>query len=774
MREKIKFNEDWYFHEGDVKQEYPEYKDIVYISAKTERAHMGPACKDYKLMLEKNDNAIEHKAERWSRVALPHDYVIHGTPSREYNCGRGYFKYNNAWYIKYFELPESDRHRRVTLLFEGVATHATVWVNGCLMKHNFCGYTSFEVDITDVVKYGQRNVLSVYVNTEEVEGWWYEGGGIYRSVWLNKCELLSIDLWGVYAKPVLRDGKWTVNTETTVRCDDIKAQAFTVRGEIFDAEGNLLCSSECAGEVADKDKTVVRDALPLDNVRCWSPDDPYQYTLRTTLIQNGDAVDESCVRFGCRTLAIDAENGLRINGKKYLIKGFCGHADCGLMGKAVPDNIHRYKVQLMKEMGANGYRTSHYPQAEALMDALDENGFIVMNETRWYESTDEGLAQLEMLIKRDRNRPGVIFWSVGNEEPHHSTEEGRRMCQTLMAHARKLDDSRFIMAAVNRPATCTIYGENQVIGINYHLFEYDEVHEKFPEKAIIASECCATGTTRGWYFDDDPTRGFLAAWDHDITRNFLAREATWKFLTSRPYIAGCYQWIAFEHRGETVWPRLCSQSGAVDLFLQKKDAFYHNRALWTTAPMVHLLPHWNWQGLEGDPVTVRAYTNAPEVELYLNGESLGVRHLQPYDHAEWEVPYARGELLAVARQNGAVVATDKRVTSGAGYRLGLVQDTLDVSANGEDIAIVSCMVLDKDGNEVYDAAPTVDFMTKGDCSVYSTGSDITDHDTIFKPTRKMRAGRISVAVKLGTDGENMRLYAAADGLLSAVLPLKVK
>ena len=618
-------------------------------------------------------------------------------------------------------------------------------------------------------------MLSVYVNTEEHEGWWYEGGGIYRHVWLNKTDLVSVDLWGAFAKPVCKgDGNWTVELETTVRNDTVELQSFAVRSEIFDADGKLVASLVTDGTAADKDKTVLRGAVDLKDPHLWSPDDPYRYTLRTTVVRGGEDVDTTEDKFGFRTVTIDPERGLFVNGKHYKLKGFCGHADCGLMGKAVPDNIHRYKVQLMKEMGANAYRTSHYPQSEALMEALDANGFLVMDETRWFESTDEGKAQLEMLIKRDRNRPSVIFWSVGNEEYHHTTEEGRRICRSLMALAHKLDDSRFIMTAVDRPDTATVYDETEVIGINYNQESYERVHQKYPNKGIFSSECCATSTTRGWYFGEDKTRAFLPAWDRDTSRQWLGREKTWKHFAANDWILGGYQWIAFEHRGEAVWPRLCSQSGAIDLFMQKKDAYYHNQALWTDAPMVHLLPHWNFVGLEGMMFTVRAYTNVERVELFLNGESLGAREVEKYGHAEWEVAYTPGELKVVAYRNGEVVAEDMHRTTGAPYRLRLVQDTLDVAANGDDIAILSCLVEDEDGNEVPDAVGEVSFTTQGDCRIYSTGSDITEHDTIFKTDRRMRAGRISVAVKLGTQAEGMRVIATSAGLLSASVVIKTK
>ena len=778
MRIVENFNKDWFFHRGDIKQEFPAYKGIAYISAKTERYHYGPASKDYVFVVDKTRNGMEHKTERWENVTLPHDYVIEGIPEKKYNCALGFLPYDNAWYIKYFTLDdEADKNRRITLLFEGVATHATIYLNGCLMKHNFCGYNSFEVDITDMVKFdGERNVLSVYVNTEEHEGWWYEGGGIYRPVHMIKTDRVSVDLWGAFAKPVFEaDKRWRVELETTVRNDDIVAHDVTVRSEILDDNGALVATVLTNGSVDDKDKATLKNSVQIEDPALWSPDSPNRYTLRTTIVRDGADVDSTEVKFGFRTVEIDPQKGIFINGKHYKIKGFCGHADCGLMGKAVPNNIHRYKVQLMKEMGANGYRTSHYPQSEALMEELDKAGFLVMDETRWFESTDEGKAQLEMLIKRDRNRPSVIFWSVGNEEYHHTTEEGRRICQSLMAFAHKLDDSRFIMTAVDRPVTATVYDETEVIGINYHHEAYDGVHEKYPNKAIFASECCATGTTRGWYSEPDLNRAFLPAWDRDTTTQYIGRESMWKFCMEREWILGCYQWIAFEHRGEAVWPRLCSQSGAIDLFLQKKDAYYQNRSLWHSEPMIHLLPHWNFVGYEGEEITVRAYTNASKAELFLNGSSLGVREIEPHGHAEWVVPYAPGELKALAYNGDSVVAEDVQITSGAPYRLCLEQDTLDVYANGEDIAVLSCYVVDQNGIPVPDAnIPLVDFFTDGDCSVYSTGSDITEHDTIFKTARRMRAGRISVAVKLGTNPASLRVRASAPGLLPAILKLTVK
>lgn len=780
MREKILFDSDWLFHRGDIEYPLPQTKGIMYISAKTERMHLGPAAVGYYVSADSYDNRAAHNPERWRKVELPHDYVIEGVSEESGNNALGFLPYDNAWYRKKFILPAEDEGRRITLFFEGVATHATVYLNGCLMKHNFCGYNSFEVDITDAAKYGEENLLAVYVSTESHEGWWYEGGGIYRHVYLCKTDATSLDLWGIYVLPEkLGDGEWKVTVENTLRRDALGKRDIRTVSEILDADGSVVASVEASGEIDEYSKAILSSYCNISNPQLWSPDEPTLYTCKTTVFVAKDGIERECdsdsVRFGFRQVEIDPKRGLFINGKHTVIKGVCGHADCGLTGKAVPDNIHREKVRMMKEMGANAYRTSHYPQAEALMDAFDELGMLVMDEVRWFESTDEGLEQLTMLMKRDRNRPSVIFWSVGNEEPLFVTERGRRICRRMMAHARKLDSSRFIMTANDKsPDKATVYDENDIIGINYNLDMYEKVHEKYPDKAIFASECCATGTTRGWYYPNDPAHGYLSAYDADTNAHFRSREYTWKFLRSHEWIMGGFQWIAFEHRGEAVWPRLCSQSGAIDLFLQKKDAFWQNQSFWLDEPMIHLLPHWNFEGREGELIRVSAYTNCPDAELFLNGESLGRREIEQYGHAEWQVPYTPGVLEVKGYRGGKLAATDMRKTSGRGYRLALkLENREELKAGGRDLALITCLVLDSDGNEVPDAAPFVRFTTGGNGSIYSTGSDICDHTSLHLPDRRMRAGRITAAVRTGKERGEMRVYAESDGLLSASITVKL-
>lgn len=771
MREDLSFCEAWMFHRGDVRTEAPKHKLFSYLSAKTERYLIGPASPRHFVSdgVDFWSETKECNSENWQKVTLPHDYLAGDGYDPDHSVTLGACRYDNGWYVKRFSVPAEDEGKRLTLLFDGVTGHSTVMLNGCLMKHNFCGYTPFEVDITDMVKYGAENSLAVYINMEEHEGWWYEGAGIYRPVHLRKTDLLSIDLWGVYARPEQQaDGSWIVHTETTLRNDSDRDEHLTLRGEILDAEGHMVAVSSAEGTVALRDRATLRYEFAVREPHLWSPETPVRYTMRTTMLCGDRMTDRDEIRFGFRTIRVDRNEGLFLNGKHYLLKGFCGHENCGLTGKTIPDALQRYRVKLMKEMGANAYRTAHYPQSEALMDALDEAGFLVMDETRWFESTEEGRAQLETLIRRDRNRPGVIFWSIGNEEPLHEDPRGVRICRSLRAVVRKLDPERPILTAVTGK-NGMVYDELDVIGTNYLWKHIDEIRAAHPQMPFLSSECGATGTTRGWYFDDDPLRGYVSAYDHDIHSAFMSRENTWKRILSYPWMMGGFFWQAFEYRGEAVWPRVCSVSGAVDLYLQPKDAFYQHQALWTDVPMAHILPHWNFAGREGEPIRVSVYTNQPEAELFLNGTSLGRREIEPAGHAEWQVPYAVGRLEVQCGRDGAILATDAVETTGAPVALRLRSETPDARAG--DTALVTCFCVDDDGREVPDASPVVDFTSCGDGRVYSTGSGNADHVSIFSPTRKMWMGRISVAVKLTGEGD-CRLYAMADGLRSAMLCLR--
>lgn len=780
MRIRELFNDGWHFHKGDIHVEYPKAKGPTYTQSKTERFRMGPASIYYNSSPDKYGGSSQFVSEKWEFVRLPHDYIISQTPSPDENNALGYFKYENAWYRKIFTVDAEDEGKRLVIEFEGVATNATVYLNGCLLAHNFCGYTSFEVDVTDFVKYGVENVLAVYVNAENHEGWWYEGAGIYRNVWLLKTDEISVDKYGVYVKPQkLTDTLWNVDIETTLISIARSAECVTVVNEIVDGNGQAVARVSGDITVDSHDKAVLKSSVQVEAPILWDIDAPYLYEVRTQVIRNGETVDTHTIKTGFRYFRCDPDKGFFLNGRHVKIKGVCAHEDCGLLGKAVPANVHRYKTRLIKQMGANGYRTSHYQQNDAILDSMDEQGLIVFNEARWFSSSEESIKQLETLIKRDRNRPSVFFWSLGNEEPYHATDNGKRITKTLMEVVKRLDDTRVITSAVDRPVKAPVFDELDLIGINYNLNVYDDTHEKYPDKCIVSSENCATGSTRSWYYDDCPQKGYLSAYDKDTNKWFRGREYTWKYIMDRDFIMGGYQWDAFEHRGETVWPRLCSQSGAIDLFLQKKDAFYQNQSHWLDTPMIHMLPHWNIDAAEGESVRVWAYTNCEEAELFLNKKSLGRAKAEKYTHLEWNVPYEKGEIEVVGYNGGEVAASERHVTAGAPKKLFMRLEN-DVRT-ADDVSIISCYTVDENGNFVPNACPTVEFFTNTLGNIIATGSDISDHCPVTDISRKMREGYISVAVGVSTlkgapvsrEGK-IEVYARSEGLTSARLQIDIE
>lgn len=752
MRTEIKLNEDWLFHKGDIENPLSKDKGFVYSQAKTERKKSGPAAyglPDFEDAYRAMPGDMVYRMD-WCKVSLPHDYIIESDNLEDENQALGYFHYENAWYRKHFSLPDgTKKDRRVLIRFEGVTGQSTVYLNGCLIGRNFSSYNTFELDISDYVWYDRENVLAVYVNvTDQFEGWWYGGGGIYRDVYLTVTDPVAIDLYGVYAPyEKINDRDFQVNFKTECVNAGFGSETVTLKSQVIAPDGTVAAEATAKGEIPARGKATVNYSAVVKAPLLWDCDNPNLYTVETTLLSSDGSTDCNTTRIGFRTVEITVEKGLLLNGKEVFINGVCCHQDFGLTGLAVPENIARYKISLLKEMGANGYRTSHYEQTAAYMDALDEMGFLVMDEMRWFENTEESRKQLSALVKRDRNRPSVILWSTGNEEPYFLSDAGRRIHRSLSAEIEKLDDTRFITAAEDRkPQFSTIYEDCDVIGINYNLNLYDEVHKAYPKKPVFSSECCATGTTRDWNFPDFADGGRLRDYDKDASEWFLGREKTYRFLRSTPYVFGCYQWIGVEHRGEAAWPRVCSASGAIDLYLQKKGVFYQNLSHWSKEPMAHLVPHWNFEGLEGQTLPVTVYTNCDQLELFLNGVSLGKKQIEKYGRGEWQVTYQPGTLKVVGYRNGKAVAEDERVTTGKPQKLRFTK-TAPFCFNGEDLALFTLEAVDENGRAVPNAAEFVRFSVSAPAKIVGTGSDNTDHVRVSCPNRQMYMGKIAVCVK---------------------------
>ncbi|MBQ6614193.1 MAG: DUF4982 domain-containing protein [Clostridia bacterium] len=773
MPEKILFNDGWRFHRGEIEAEYPPFKGAAYMMAKAESQLYGPAAYAYNDRPDDFRTRAVHTSEKWEMVDLPHDYVLHQTPKEEYNNTLGFFKYENAWYRKHFTLDESDMQHRLALYFEGVATRCEIFVNGVSVGANYTGYTSFEVDITDFVFFDKENVVAVHVITDRHESWWYEGGGICRNVWFKKTSPLHIPLFGVYVRPeYLGDDRWEVRFETELANDSINKADATVVFTLYDNDTKITANASDVLDAYGRAKAVAK--ATVNSPKIWDVESPNLYKVLTEVYLGDTLCDCETVNTGFRTFKATKE-GFFLNGRKVKIMGANVHEDFGLTGRAIPENILRHKVRMLREMGANAFRCSHYPHNEATMQALDESGFVVMSETRHYNSSPECLRQLEMLIKRDRNHPSVFFYSLGNEEPRHKYEEGIRMFRRMRALTESIDDTRIITSAFNvSPETGVVMGEVDVIGMNYNLDMYDSARELYPDKPLLATEFAATSTTRGWYKEDSPVRGYMSAYDKDTDALYRSREYCWKFIMASDDILGGYIWDGFEHRGESYWPRICSQAGSIDLFLRKKDAFYQNLSHWGKEPMIHMLPHWNLPEKEGTLVRVCAYTNCEEAELFLGDESFGKKTVGKYDVVDWQVPYVDKRVTVKGYIGGKEAACTFTEKTGKAHRLCLeVDNGGDITANGRDIALVSCYVLDEDGRKIPNASPTVYFTSNKLGKVVGTGSDVCDHERVDLPYRRMREGVIAVAVKVGKEAGTLKVYAESDGLIGDTIEIKI-
>ena len=772
MREIISLNGRWNFFKGDIKIPRPVDKGATLIQSKNERKHIGPAAYYY---FDKPDCYYAEKEmhnEGWRFVTVPHDYILSQDNDENQNNAHGFFKYDNAWYRKEFSLDgEKYSGKRIFLQFDGVATHCEVYLNGSLMKRNFSAYNGFEIDITNNVYFDRQNVIAVYVNTEEYEGWWYQGGGIYRDVRLVITEPVYISRYGVYAPyKKINDTEWKINFNTTVCNKEYQDSNVTVLSQVIGDNEEVVAFSEITAKIDSYSEKCVNSETTVNNPKLWNVETPELYTVKTTLLIDGKQIDENKIKIGFRTFEISAEKGFLINGIKTIIKGVNAHQDYGLTGIAVPKNVNRYKIDLLKEMGANGYRTSHYEQTADILDALDEKGFIVIDETRWFETTSESFEYLKDLVMRDRNRPSVFFWSTGNEERTHITDVGKKVHREMAEYIRKLDNTRLITTCEDKiPTESKVFGDCDVIAINYNLENYDAVHKAYPDKAMMASECCATGTSRGWFL---PSSGGMIR-EKDIETNswYQAREKTWKHLMDRPYVIGGFQWVGFDHRGEAMWPRISSISGAFDLLLQKKSAFYQNKSYWTEKPMIHIVPHWNFIGLEGIPIDVDVYTNCEEIELFLNGKSLGKKNIDKYCHGNYNINYYPGSLKALGFKDGKIVCEDERITSGHAKKLRLtIENSFEI--NGIDLAILTCECTDENGIVVPDASEYVYFSTDENAEIIGTGSDERDHKCVSSAERQMFAGKISVAVKPKYNAEFFNVYAHSNACGYSVFSFK--
>lgn len=691
----------------------------------------------------------------WRTVNLPHDWAVelpfdagadgsHGFKA----IGDGFASNNVAWYRKEFVLPKSDADRRLWLEFDGVYRDCTVFVNGWYVGRQESGYSSFRLDITDVANCGGTNSVAVKVDALEFEGWFYEGAGIYRHVWLVKTAPLAIAPDGNFVYTRFKANQPKGAAEVCVETDLANARSgskeATVRYEVFDPEGRRVAATKRSVRLAGADRVHIRESMKVSSPVLWSPETPKCYRLVTLVEADGSVVDRLETEFGIRTVAFDEARGFLLNGRPYVIKGTCNHQDHAGVGAALPDRLQYFRIARLKEMGSNAYRCSHNPPTPELLEACDRLGMLVLDENRLLGSDAQNLDRLERLILRDRNHPSVVSWSIGNEE--HSVQYepvSARVAATMQALVKKLDPSRPVTYAANMPND--FGGINSVIevrGWNYHLGtnKMDAYHAAHPLQPNLGTEQGSTVCTRGIYAND-ATRGYVSAYDENFPSWAQTAENWWSFFAARPWLSGGFVWTGFDYRGEPTpysWPCINSHFGILDTCGFPKDNFYYYQSWWSDQTVLHLLPHWNWDGREGEEIDVRCFSNCEAVELLLNGESLGRQNVPRNSHLRWKVRYAPGTLRACGFRGGQVVAETKRETTSVPAAVQLLADRAQLAADGEDVSVVTVAVVDARGRLVPTAANPIQFSLEGPGRILGIGNgDPSSHEPdVFLPQRR--------------------------------------
>ncbi len=716
---------------------------------------------------------------QWRSIDLPHDFAVelpieenvrsliaHGS----HPLGRAYPKTSIGWYRRTFDIPALDKGRRISIEFDGVFRDSTVVLNGFYLGRNLSGYAPFRYDVTDFLNYGGKNVLVVRVDATEYEGWFYEGAGIYRHVWLVKTDPVHVAQWGTFVTSEVRVGGATVMVATDVDNESDTVKVSRVTSTIFDAAGKQAGTIHSApSAVAPWGRRTFKHPIVLQNPALWSPDEPNMYRL-VTEIESEDGVkqDRYETPFGIRTIRFDKDKGFFLNDKPVKVKGTCNHQDHAGVGSALPDRLQYFRIAKLKECGSNAYRTSHNPPTPELLDACDSLGMLVMDETRMMSSSTEGLSQLERMVRRDRNHPSIILWSLGNEEPMQGTDRGEWNTATMKRLAKNLDPTRPFTAAMNGGWGKGLSKVVDVQGFNYfHNGDVDKYRAAFPSMPSIGSEEASAFSTRGVY-ENDKARAWLSAYDVNKPGYGSTAEEWWNFYAARPFIAGGFVWTGFDYRGEPSpynWPSINSQFGFIDSCGFPKDTFYYYKAWWTEEPMVHVFPHWNWAGKEGQEISVWVHSNCEEVELFLNGKSLGKKTMPRLSHLEWKVKYEPGVISARGHSWGKFATEDKVETTGAAAAIKLIPDRATINADGEDVSLVTVAVVDAQGRVVPTASDDVTFALDGPGQIIGVGNgDPSSHEPDKAGKRKVFNGLAQVIVQSKKNAGAIKLSATAAAL----------
>ncbi len=745
----------------------------------------------------------------WRKLNLPHDWAIEGPFDKKHNSNTGGLPIDGTgWYRKHFVVPASS-DLLYSLEIDGAMSNSTVYLNGTRVGGRPYGYASFAVDLRP--QKGD-NVIAVRVSPEPDSSRWYPGAGLYRNVWLVATNRIRVDHWGTFVKtPEVTDAMATVV---------LIAQVFGGGGadvvtEIQDASGRTVANASAVTSPSATDSVPQMVALTLKvrNPMRWDIEHPYLYKAITTVRQDSKALDRYETPFGIRTIEFDREKGFLLNGRSVKLKGVCNHHDLGALGAAVNTRAIERQIEILKAMGMNAIRTSHNPPAPELLDACDRLGVLVMDEgfDMWRipkvkngaaKFFDEwGERDFRDMIRRDRNHPSIIMWSIGNEVPEQGRADGWEIAKRLTGYAHEEDPPRPTTSGFNEWTGAIKNGladQVDLPGFNYKPMYYDQIRREHPKWIIYGSETASCVSSRGVYhlpleaYDKHPSTQVTSydvvapPWAYCPDVEFEAQERN-------PGLLGEFVWTGFDYLGEPTpyggkddWAR-SSYFGIVDLAGFPKDRYYLYQSVWTAKPVLHLLPHWNWAGREGQSIPVMAYTNAQEVELFLNGKSLGRKKLgtdrvvipvNPYVsdskrfttryRLQWDVPYAPGNLRAVGYREGKQVAVDEVKTAGVPARLKLSPDRVTLHADGSDLAFITVRVEDKNGNLCPGAANLITFRVTGEGGREAVDNgDATSLEPFQADQRKAFSGLALLIVRPSDGRGKIEVSAESPGLTPA-------
>ena len=733
QRSVSSLNLDWAFHLGDaasMQGDFTHGTEYFTYRAKAVGQNKGPA-------------SVEFDDKDWTRVNLPHDWVVdlpyHGKASHSHGykqVGWQYPQNSIGWYRRHFTVDKEDEGKAVSIRFDGIFRNAQVFCNGFYLGTEPSGYASQEYNVSEYLNYGGDNIIAVRCDATTEEGWFYEGAGIYRDTWLIKKDARhKID--NVFY--TWKDGKLTVKVEAT--CD--------YRNTLLDHQGNIVAQG--------------KEALSISQPHLWSITDPYLYTLKTETSGGEDAV---CTKVGLRTLTFDAKEGVLLNGQPFKFKGVDLHLDHAGVGVAVSKALWIYRINKLREIGVNAIRWSHNPASDVALDVCDSLGILCIDENRLMGTNQEHFDLLRRMIVDHRNHPSVALWSIGNEEWWiEGNDKGEKIARTMIDYARTIDDSRLYTYGCS--GGFGIVKQVDIHGYNYIIQnDVDNRHKAYPDWVVVGTEETSGCGTRNVY-QTDSIKGWMKSinmageerskWEKNVI------ERGWKFYRDNIWAGGVFWWTGIDYRGEPnpmVWPATGSQFGILDYCCFPKDEAYYLKAAWTDQPVLHIFPHWNLKGQEGQQVEVWAYTNMDEVELVQDGKSLGRQKADKDSHLVWNTTYRPGRLVAYGYKNGKRVITERVETTGPAEKMTIDTSKSTLQPDGQDIVVVDITLKDKKGRYVPDACNPLQVSVSGPAEILGWGNGDPGFKTDERPqgndrrhaTLKAFMGNAQVIVR-GVNGE---------------------